>query len=81
MTGKYMAEKMPMVNDVYKHHNGNEYVVIAIANEQSTRPEYPVTVIYQGRLNKAIWAKPLDNFQEKMEYVGALDNYGHFTKG
>lgn len=81
MTGKCMAEKMPTVNDVYKHHNGNEYLILAIANEKSTRPEYPVTVVYQGMLNKAIWAKTLDNFKKKMEYIGAVNNHGHFTKG
>lgn len=55
----------PKPKDIYIHHNGNEYEVIMLANKQSTRPEYPITVVYSGE-NGHIWAKTLDDFNKKM---------------
>lgn len=59
----------PKVGGRYKHHQGSEYVVIAIANERSTRPDtYPVLVVYQGD-DGAIWTKPLGEFKTKMQLI------------
>jgi hypothetical protein len=59
---------IPVKGTKYKHHNGNIYEVLLIANENSDRAEYPITVVYVG-VNGNIWAKPLDNFLEKMSLV------------
>lgn len=56
------------IGTVWKHNNGNIYKVLLIANTESTRDEYPVTVIYQGA-NGNIWAKTKDNFLSKMSEV------------
>lgn len=61
----------PTAGDLWTHHNGNEYVVVEIANDHSDRPEYPRTVIYRGR-NGRTWAKTESNFLEKMQFVREL---------
>ena len=58
--------KLPEIGSKWKHSNGIVYKVLWIANEHSQRPDYPITVIYQG-LNKKVWSKPLDNFLDRME--------------
>lgn len=59
---------IPVKGTKYKHRNGNIYEVLLIANENSDRAEYPITVVYVGA-NGNIWAKSLDNFLEKMTLV------------
>lgn len=58
----------PAAGQVYQHLNGNIYTVTAIANEHSTRPEYPPSVVYKGE-NGLTWCKPLENFQRKMSRI------------
>ena len=53
---------------VYQHINGNVYTVIAIANKDSKRKEYPPTVVYQGH-NGLVWTKPVTNFISKMTRI------------
>lgn len=59
----------PRVGYVYQHINGNIYTVIAIANQESKRVDYPPTVVYQGTTNGKVWAKPLTNFIAKMTWI------------
>lgn len=49
----------------YMHSNGSKYQVITIANQNSTRPEYPTMVVYQGEDGK-VWSKSMDSFIESM---------------
>ena len=63
-----MKKVIPRLQERYLHQNGNEYTVVMLANLDSTRPEYPITVVYQGA-NGKIWAKDLDNFNKKMTRV------------
>ena len=58
----------PKKAQLYQHINGNIYTVMAIANEHSTRPEYPPTVVYRGE-NDLVWCKPLENFLRKMKRI------------
>lgn len=58
----------PKEGEVYQHINGNVYVVIAIANENSKRAEYPPSVVYQSK-NGLCWVKPLENFMHKMNRI------------
>lgn len=55
--------------DVYEHHNGLKYTVLATANTESYKNHYPASVVYQG-VNGYVWCKPLDNFIKTMKYVG-----------
>lgn len=56
----------PEIGSRYKHNNGNEYTVLQIANAHAESEDYPITVVYQG-INGKIWAKTLDNFNNKMK--------------
>lgn len=60
--------RYPRCGETYKHHNGNEYIVMCIANTEAESEDYPVMVIYQGH-NGKIWAKTVDNFLAKMTKV------------
>lgn len=62
----WISYELPVTNSKWKHHNGLEYKVLLIANEGSTNPEYPQTVVYCG-MNGKVWAKSLSNFLTKME--------------
>jgi hypothetical protein len=46
----------------WRHHTGRIYVFIFIANEESTKPEYPPTVVYKGISNGKIWTRPLSDW-------------------
>lgn len=55
----------------WRHHNGCEYTVKCLANVTSTRPEYPVTVIYEGD-NGLTWTKTLEDFLAKMTPIDEI---------
>jgi hypothetical protein len=56
----------PSEGSVWQHRNGNRYLVLAIANHASDRPErYPKTVVYQGA-NGNIWSRPLSDWHRSM---------------
>lgn len=59
----------PRVGYVYQHINGNVYKVIAIANQESKRADYPPTVVYQDTTNGKVWAKSFINFIAKMTRI------------
>lgn len=65
------AYREPCAGDLYKHHNGNLYLVIVRANDGSNNPDYPTTIVYKGR-NGNIWSKSESNFIQKMSFVKAL---------
>jgi hypothetical protein len=54
-----MEEVKP--NTYWLHKNGNLYSVLMITNQDSTREEYPVTVVYIG-LNGKVWSRPLSDW-------------------
>jgi hypothetical protein len=65
------TNKLPEVGSKWRHHNGNEYVVLMIANEATERPEkYPVTVVYCGP-NSKVWCRPLSLWYASMTPVEA----------
>ena len=49
--------KIPTIKSKWKHYNGIEYKVIAIANGENTK-KYPITVVYKGT-NGKVWSRPL----------------------
>jgi hypothetical protein len=66
-----MNGQMPRAGDIWQHYNGNQYVVLHIANEHTERPEqYPPTVVYAGYENERVWARPLSDWHRSMSYVG-----------
>ena len=45
----------------WKHHNGNTYQIIMLANEGTKDEErYPVTVIYQNIFSASVWSITTD---------------------
>lgn len=64
---------MPKKLEKWQHNNGTIYTVDCIANHASNNPDYPVTVVYIGP-NGNLWAKPLDNFLQKMTRVDPTYN-------
>lgn len=66
-------DKLPTIGSKWRHHNGNEYTVMLIANFYSERPEkYPVTVVYRGQ-NDKIWSRPLSLWYASMTPVSQPD--------
>lgn len=68
ITSNLMYYFIPKVGEVFQHINGNIYTVLAIANENSIRPEYPPSVVYKGP-NDKVWVKSMDNFMYKMNRI------------
>ncbi len=58
-----MSEVIP--NQVWKHKSGSFYRVLLITNEQSTREEYPITVVYKGQ-DGVVWSRPLSKWHDSM---------------
>jgi hypothetical protein len=58
--------------DLYRHFKGGEYVILAIANLESTKgtENEQKLVIYQSKEKKTIWARPMDNFTEVLDREG-----------
>lgn len=63
----------PKPETLWQHHNGGVYRVLHIANQQTTNPDkYPVTVVYQGVVNGAVWTRPLSDWHRSMTSVQGM---------
>src|ERR1035441_1880855 len=60
--------QQPTEGSKWTHHNGNLYVVLLLANQASTKPEYPVTVVYQGN-NGNIWSRLLSDWHRSFTFL------------
>lgn len=49
---------------VCRHHSGNVYTILHIANSIAKDEKFPETVVYQGA-NGNIWCRPLADFEKK----------------
>lgn len=67
-----VKERVPAKDEVWRHYNGILYVVEALANEYTTRDEYPATVVYRGP-NRRVWSRPLSDWHRSMTYVARLE--------
>lgn len=56
---------VPTPYSTWQHKNGTEYTVLLIANADSDKAEYPVTVVYQGP-NGKVWSRPLSEWYRSM---------------
>lgn len=60
-----VLDRIPKVDSRWKHHNGNEYRVVMLANLDSMRAEYPPTVVYVGA-NGKVWSRPVARWHSSM---------------
>lgn len=58
-----------VIGSRWRHHNGEEYVVRGYANMDSTKEEYPPTVIYVG-VNGKQWSRPLTEWSRSFRRAG-----------
>lgn len=56
------------LGSVWKHNNGSFYKIDSVVNSESDREEYPTMVTYHGT-NGSAWAKPIEEFLNKMTPV------------
>lgn len=66
------AWPVPTVNSTWSHTSGIRYTVLMITNVESTKPEYPPTVVYQGP-NGKLWSRPLSQWHRSMIQVPSDD--------
>ncbi len=60
----------PKRGSIWRHHSGREYRVLFIANDvPDPKPEYPVTVVYEGCANGMLWAGRLDDWHRRMTLI------------
>ena len=55
------------IGQVWQHANRHEYRVLHIANEHSSNPKYPITIVYESLVTGHVWCKELSNFLCRME--------------
>jgi hypothetical protein len=63
------AWRIPEDGSKWRHYNGMEYQVLMITNLDSTRPEYPTTVVYVNTMNGKRWSRPLSEWHRSMTEV------------
>lgn len=59
----------PKPGSAWRHRNGAVYEVLMITNCESTRDEYPPTVVYRGIGNGKLWSRRLDDWHRSMTLV------------
>jgi len=64
------VERIPEVDTLWAHRNGQVYQVRAITNVGTSRPEqYPVTVVYQNVNNRTMWSRRADDWHRSFRQV------------
>lgn len=65
-----MAPAAPVAGQVWRHHSGQMYTVLGLANDVvEAKPDYPPTVVYTGE-NGKMWAGRLDDWHRRMTFWG-----------
>lgn len=60
---------LPKPNQMWQHTNGGLYIVQFLTNESSTKPEYPVTVVYRGVANGLLWSRPMSDWCRSFTFI------------
>lgn len=67
---KEETNRKPKIGSVWKHKNGNEYIVILYANEESlNETDYPVTIIYENTKVHSVWCRRLSDWYRSMTEI------------
>lgn len=59
---------LPERQSKWKHHSGTVYEVLYITNLKATKPDYPVTVVYQDSEGE-VWSHPLEFWHSRMSLM------------
>ena len=66
------SQEPPAKHSSWRHHNGNLYRVIDVANLHSEDHKYPATVHYMDQKGRT-WSRSLDDWHKSMTFVKQLD--------
>ena len=63
-------ESTPKILSLWKHKNGNKYLVLLVTNKKSTRQEeYPTTIVYMNIKNFTIWSRRYIDWHRSMTQI------------
>jgi hypothetical protein len=60
--------KIPEINSKWKHKSGKTYTVLMITNENATKQDYPITVVYKDNENN-VWSRTLEKWSEMEKLI------------
>lgn len=64
------GQSQPKVGTIWQHYNGQQYLVLMIANEMSTNPDkYPPSVVYQNVVTLTVWCRPVSDWARSLTPV------------
>lgn len=58
-----------LVGSTYKHHSGNYYELLHIANEHTTNPKFISTAVYKCKGTGVVYSRPWEEFQSKFTLI------------
>lgn len=58
----------PQEGSVWRHYNGEEYMVVCLTNLDSDKPQYQPQVVYVGR-NHRLWSRPASDWHRSFTPV------------
>jgi hypothetical protein len=59
---------------LWRHTNGAEYMVIALANFETAYPDiYPITVVYESCSAGTVWCRPLSDWARSMTKIEEIE--------
>jgi len=61
--------KYPDKNSVWRHRNGIKYVVIELANTDSSNYKYVPTVVYKNIKTFSVWSRPVEDWHRSFTRV------------
>lgn len=64
-----MTNQLVSIGDVWEHHSGHTYIVVAVANTTAEKSEYVPTVCYRSMLTNEVYARPMEEFLVKMKLI------------
>lgn len=57
----------PLPGQRFRHYKGGLYEVVTVATLEAT---YEPLVVYRAEVDGAVWARPLSQWSESVEYEG-----------
>lgn len=58
----------PEPDTVWRHTNGNLYVVVCITNRPD-EPRYPKTVVYRNQMTSTLWSRPISDWHRSFTFA------------